>query len=111
MPRVFSRKTERGAHHPGRLKRGRKAHTTASLVVTDGSGDIHKTSRSDERVGVGARDVPEGKGFHHYRSRHELHNSQEEGGWVKATKERTYTGPWVRFAHISVFAGVHNVVA
>lgn len=77
MPRVFSRKTERGAHHPGRLKRGKKATTATSLVATDGTG-------------------------------------QEEGGWataLKATKERTYNGPWVRSAHISVFKGAYTVVA
>lgn len=76
MPRVFSRKTERGTHHPGRLKRGKKAITTASLVTTDGAG-------------------------------------QEEGDWataLKATKERAYTGPWVRFDHTSLFMGAHNIV-
>ena len=102
----FSRKTERGAHHPGRLKPGKKTNSTASLLAVDGGGgggNARKPGRLDERGAVGFRDVSEGKGVHH-RGRHDRHDNDRqahhgEGGWataLKATKEKTYTGPWVR---------------
>ncbi|CAM9423817.1 unnamed protein product, partial [Laminaria digitata] len=112
------RKAEQDTHHhPGRLKRGRKAKITDALVAADSAGDIRNPGRLDERVGAGARDVPEGKGFHHHRHRHDQHDNQGEGGWataLKATKERAYTGPWVPVlldTNVSCPEGINEILA
>ncbi|CAM9398531.1 unnamed protein product [Ectocarpus fasciculatus] len=85
-PSQGARKHAHHQHHPGKLKRGRKAKTISHMDIHDDVGDVRT---SDSATKPGSATI----------TKHSRHGRSGGGAdWktiAKATKEPAYKGPWV----------------